>query len=154
MANQFNGVETTAMASSLTLLIRRNRRRGETFFAASGSGRRARPPSARQALAEPALRPQTNMDVAILEFALNLEYLEAEFYCAPHSAMGFVPALLGPNPGPVTGGQMVSFTSPLVKAYAREIADEETKHVEFIRAALAKLNRLPRNIVPRDRFHG
>ena len=56
MENQFNGMEKRAIPPvSLTLVIRRNGRRGETFFAASGSGRRAQPPSARQALAEPAL---------------------------------------------------------------------------------------------------
>ncbi|HME84357.1 MAG TPA: ferritin-like domain-containing protein [Roseiarcus sp.] len=79
---------------------------------------------------------QTNLDVAILEFALNLEYLEAEFYVRAAYGHGLGPILLGPSPGPVTGGHLVSFSSPLVAAYAREIADEERKHVEFLRAAL------------------
>jgi hypothetical protein len=83
-----------------------------------------------------ALAQQANLDVAILEFALNLEYLEAEFYLRAAFGHGLSPTLLGRNPGRVTGGQMVSFSSPLVAAYAREIAEEETKHVEFLRAAL------------------
>ena len=83
---------------------------------------------------------QTNLDVAILEFALNLEYLEAEFYVRAAEGHGLSPTLLGPNPGAVTGGHLVNFTMPLVAAYAREIAVEERRHVEFIRAALGALN--------------
>ncbi len=79
---------------------------------------------------------ETNLDVAILEFALNLEYLEAEFYQRAARGHGLGPSMLGPNPGAVTGGQEVPFTSPLVAAYAREIAGEELKHVEFLQAAL------------------
>ena len=82
---------------------------------------------------------QANLDVAIFEFALNLEYLEAEFYLRAATGSGLSPSLIGPNPGMVTGGEEVHFTSPLVKAYAQEIADEEMKHVEFLRAALTAL---------------
>jgi Ferritin-like domain len=80
-----------------------------------------------------------NLDVAILEFALNLEYLEAEFYLRAATGVGLSPALLGPGAGPITGGSKVPFTMPLVKAYAQEIADEEQKHVEYLRAALTAL---------------
>ena len=80
-----------------------------------------------------------NLDVAILEFALNLEYLEAEFYLRAATGNGLSPALIGPSPGPITGGSKVPFTMPLVKAYAQEIADEEQKHVEFLRATLTAL---------------
>jgi ferritin-like protein len=83
-----------------------------------------------------ALAQQADLDVAILEFALNLEYLEAEFYLRAAYGYGLSSSLLGPDPGPVTGGQLVRFSSQLVAAYAREIADEERKHVEFLRAAL------------------
>jgi hypothetical protein len=80
-----------------------------------------------------------NLDVAILEFALNLEYLEAEFYLRAATGVGLSPALLGPGAGPITGGSKVPFSMPLVKAYAQEIADEEQKHVEYLRAALTAL---------------
>ena len=86
---------------------------------------------------------QPNLDVAILEFALNLEYLEAEFYLRATTAKGLAPADIGPNPGPVTGGQKVTFTSPINQAYANEIAAEEQKHVQFLRAALAAATGAP-----------
>jgi hypothetical protein len=82
------------------------------------------------------LAAQPNLDVAILEFALNLEYLEAEFYLRAATGQGLAPADIGPNPGPVTGGQKVNFSSPINQAYANEIAAEEQKHVQFLRAAL------------------
>ena len=97
---------------------------GAAAFGATGFGRTS------------ALAQQTNLDVAILEFALNLEYLEAEFYWLAAYGYGLPPSLIGANPGQVTGGHLVPFTEPLVAAYAREIANEERKHVEFLRAAL------------------
>jgi len=77
-----------------------------------------------------------DIDVAILQFALNLEYLEAEFYYRAAYGHGLDPTMLGPNASTVTGGRQVNFTSSLIAAYAKEIADEERKHVLFLRAAL------------------
>ena len=137
MANQFNGLEQTTMAGQSNIghptkrAARRDFLRGLGIGAAGAAALGATSFSRTGALAQ-----QADLDVAILEFALNLEYLEAEFYSRAAFGHGLSPSLLGSNPGPVTGGQMVSFASPLVKAYAAEIADEETKHVEFLRAAL------------------
>jgi hypothetical protein len=83
-----------------------------------------------------ALAQTGNLDVAILQFALNLEYLEAEFYSRAAFGFGLPPALLGPGAGAISGGRKVSFSNPWAAALAREIALEETKHVEFLRAAL------------------
>jgi hypothetical protein len=139
MADQATGLDATTLSESIIghktkKAARREFLRGLGVGAAGAAALGAISFSRTSALAQ-----QTDMDVAILEFALNLEYLEAEFYSRAAFGHGLSPALLGANPGPVTGGQMVSFTSPLVKAYAAEIADEETKHVEFLRAALAAL---------------
>jgi hypothetical protein len=138
MANQVNGLEraTNLGQSDIGHLMKRAGRReflrGLGLGAAGAAAVGATGFSRTSALAQ-----QPDNDVAILEFALNLEYLEAEFYVRAAYGHGLSPSLLGANPGPVTGGQMVTFTSPLVAAYAREIADEERKHVEFLRAALA-----------------
>jgi len=77
-----------------------------------------------------------NIDVAILQFALNLEYLESEFYSRAANGYGLGEANTGNATSNVIGGRQVMFTSPLIQAYAREIANEERKHVLFLRAAL------------------
>lgn len=75
-------------------------------------------------------------DVNILNFALNLEYLEATFYLYAVTGQGLAAADRGPNPGAVAGGRQVPFQNPVVKAYAAEIAGEERTHVQFLRSAL------------------
>jgi hypothetical protein len=93
-----------------------------------------------EALSSSAANAQAVTDAAILTFALNLEYLEAEFYLRAATGVGLPAADIGPNPGPVTGGSMVNFMgNAIVKAYAIEIAQEEHKHVQFLRAALIAL---------------
>jgi hypothetical protein len=77
-----------------------------------------------------------NLDVAILQFALNLEYLEAEFYLRAATGSGLGPQVTGNSFSTVVGGRQVNFSSSLISAYAQEIAQEERKHVLFLRAAL------------------
>ena len=78
-----------------------------------------------------------DVDVAVLQFALNLEYLEAEFYSRAAYGYGLGQANTGNAQSTVIGGSQVQFSSPLVQAYAQEIAQEERKHVLYLRAALA-----------------
>jgi hypothetical protein len=77
-------------------------------------------------------------DADVLNFALNLEYLEAQFYYAASFGTGLPTTILGGTgtQGAVTGGRPVTFTDPLVQQYAREIAIDERAHVEFLRTAL------------------
>lgn len=74
----------------------------------------------------------------VFNFALNLEYLEAEFYLRAAFGRGLADADVTGNGtlGAVTGGRAVPFTTPLIRAYANEIADDEEKHVRFLRAIL------------------
>lgn len=80
---------------------------------------------------------KTNVtDTDILNFALNLEYLEAEFYLRAATGTGLSSSDVGSNPGPVAGGSMVSFKSAASQQYANEIANHELAHVRFLRKAL------------------
>jgi hypothetical protein len=79
----------------------------------------------------------TPSDADVLNFALNLEYLEAEFYLRAVTGTGLSAADMGASPGATTGGAQVNFTDPALKAYAMEIAADELAHVQFLRKALA-----------------
>jgi hypothetical protein len=78
-------------------------------------------------------------DADILNFALNLEYLEAQFYVFAVTGAGLSNDLLTGTGtrGEATGGRAVPFQDSLVQQYAREIANDEREHVRFLRTALA-----------------
>jgi hypothetical protein len=81
---------------------------------------------------------QTITDADVLNFALNLEYLEAQFYSYAAYGTGLDNSLLGgtSTQGAVRGGRQVNFSDPIVRQYAREIAQDEIAHVKFLRTAL------------------
>jgi hypothetical protein len=80
---------------------------------------------------------KANLDAAIANFALNLEYLEAAFYLA---AVGRLAELPGGSaqiilPAGMDGRTAAPF-GPAVAAYAQEIAQDELNHVLFLRKVL------------------
>jgi len=77
-------------------------------------------------------------DGAVLNFALNLEYLEAEFYNYAAFGTGLKDKMTGGKGkhGGVVGGRQVAFATPSIAQYAREIAIDELDHVKFLRSAL------------------
>ncbi len=88
-----------------------------------------------------AIAQMANVDEAVLNFALNLEYLEAEFYLA---AVGRKPKYaingVGGAGEAVIGGKPVTFSNTAfgraAREYANEIADDEEAHVIFLREVL------------------
>ena len=77
-------------------------------------------------------------DADIFNFALNLEYLEAEFYLRAVTGSGLADSdTTGTGArGNVTGGSAVPFKAGYVQQYATKIAVDEQAHVKFIRAVL------------------
>ena len=84
-------------------------------------------------------------DGAVLNFALNLEYLEAEFYSYAVFGTGLADKLTTGKGkrGGVRGGRAVPFKTPAIANSAKEIAMDELDHVKFLRKALgsAKVSR-------------
>jgi hypothetical protein len=88
-------------------------------------------------------------DADILNFALNLEYLEAEFYTVATTGKTIdqlgVAIDGGGAPGATTGGKQVTLTNSsfLTTDIANEIAFDERQHVAFIRGALTAAGATP-----------
>jgi hypothetical protein len=87
---------------------------------------------------------QANLDPAILNFALNLEYLEAEYYLRATTGKGIEAqgvAITGMGTlGSVTikPDPKVPFRVDLLRDVASEIAKDDLNHVVFLRNALGK----------------
>ena len=86
----------------------------------------------------------TETDVAVLNFALNLEYLEAEYYLNATTGKGLEAAGIdvdGTNGAKgkaviIQKSPKVRFKTQAFEDYANEIAIDERNHVRFIREAL------------------
>ncbi len=93
---------------------------------------------------------QSATEVSILNFALNLEYLEAEFYTYGEFGFGIEQAGLGtngiatgsnpPTGGTTTGGNKVTFSNNLVfsQQILHQIGSDERAHVVLLRSFLGQ----------------
>jgi hypothetical protein len=126
--NDFDEGNTRSLVSNRRRLLR-NAGLGTAIAAASGMS---------FFRSDPAMAARRPSDADILNFALNLEYLEAEFYLFAVNGTGL------PNTdidgvgatGDVIGGGAVPFKTPAIQQYANSIATDEFAHVQFLRSAL------------------
>ena len=91
----------------------------------------------------------TATEIEVLQFALNLEYLESEFYSYAVSGQGIesfgigIDGLAnGSNPtggGTTTGGEKTEFTRTYTANVATQIANDERAHVSLLRSALGSM---------------
>ncbi|WP_352450332.1 ferritin-like domain-containing protein [Mesorhizobium sp. M0106] len=77
-------------------------------------------------------------DEDIFRFALNLEYMEAEYYLRGTTGKGIDAADAGSKSGDVVGGKQVSFETPAIGEFMQEVAEKELAHVRFCRKTLGK----------------
>jgi hypothetical protein len=103
-----------------------------------------------------AAQAQTVNDGAVLNFALNLEYLEAEFYSFATTGAsitaqgvavdGVATGANSPAGGPVItkgGSTVVPFTTPAIRDFALELAADERNHVVALRTRISQLGGAP-----------
>ena len=138
--------DSVQMMEALDNRVRRRDERRDFFKAALGAAAGA---SAFAFASQAAAQSTGELDV--LNFALNLEYLEAQFYLFAANGTG-LPADQQTGSGTqgrvqITAGAVgqprkVTFTDPLVSEYAQEIAADEAQHVAFLRNALGANNRV------------
>jgi hypothetical protein len=92
----------------------------------------------------PITLPATTPSVLdVLNFALNLEYLEASFYLYVTTGSGLPAADMGTSPGTVTGGAQIAFVNPVVASLATQLATDEREHVEFLRSTITTVGGTP-----------
>jgi hypothetical protein len=87
--------------------------------------------------AQPA-QAQAVTDVDIFNFALNFEYLGAEYYLHGLTGQGLPASLLTGTgtQGTVAAGGPTAFQNPAVAQYVQRLAADEQAHVIFIRSVL------------------
>jgi hypothetical protein len=83
--------------------------------------------------------PGSVKDEDIFNFALNLEYLETEFYMRALTGKGIETADAGSNAGMVVGGKAAQFKNPAIKQFIEELAENELAHVRFYRKTLGSM---------------
>lgn len=92
-----------------------------------------------QSVLPAAAQAVTDLDIA--NFALNLEYLGAEFYLRASVGQGLSDAEVAGTGtlGPVSGGRQISFATRYIGNFANELARDERGHVQTLRSTITNV---------------
>ncbi|MES2458954.1 MAG: ferritin-like domain-containing protein [Armatimonadota bacterium] len=84
-------------------------------------------------------------EIDVFNFALNLEYLEAEFYSYALNNRGIDTSLTTGFgiAGGTTGGRQVSFSDELLRGYTADILNDELNHIKVLRQTIQSLGGQP-----------
>lgn len=119
-----------------------------SLLAACGGGSDSTPTPTPTATASPTPSSSASASLSdpdILNFLLNLKYLEAQFYAFAVTGAGIPAASIAAGTagvgalGTVTGGAQVAFADPLVAQYAREIAADQLAQVNYLRGLIGTI---------------
>ena len=88
-------------------------------------------------------------DEDIFTFALNLEYMEAEFYMRALTGKGISDDDAGADAARVVGGHEAQFKEKAIREFVEETAENELAHVRFYRKTLGR-NAIPRPAIDFD----
>lgn len=118
---------------------------GSSLLAACGSGNKNKAPTPTpSSSSSPTPTPSATVsydDADVLAMALNIEYLQANFYLQAVSGAGLDADLTKgaadtDTVGTVTGGKKMTFTDSAIGEYAREMAADQVAHISFLRTQL------------------
>jgi len=84
-------------------------------------------------------------EIDVFNFALNLEYLEAEAYSYALNGRGIDSSLTtgSGTTGGTTGGQQVSFSDNLLRGFTADILNDELNHIRVLRQTIQTLGGQP-----------
>lgn len=86
-------------------------------------------------------------DIAILNFALQLEYLDSEYYTYATLGRGIESETVdisgSGTPGATTGGAKINFGNAMLQSIAEQLALDERRQVTFLRNAITRLGGTP-----------
>jgi len=127
-----------AFERSVQMLSRRNILKGLALTSAAGAMGVGL--GGRSALAQAA--PAAAI-TDVLNFALNLEYLEANFYLLVSTGSGLSTADMGTGAGKITGAPAKLTLDSATMAVAQALAQDEKNHVELLRNTITTLGGTP-----------
>ncbi len=81
-----------------------------------------------------AQQAESSTDIDIFNFALNLEYLETDYYLRGGLGITVDDVFRTSLGAPVKGGRKVQFSSPAREGMIKNIAGNEVAHINFVRA--------------------